>query len=690
MVFLFSATKLQSLLEKRQLPAKILQDGNKSPKSESDFQDTLSMEDLATLLNNSQNLTKHLEKQVQFYQDTVEALQERSQEIVVENEMLYEKLKGNFTTVVLETERSNSSIKDQIRTGRQDMTVKQESEADKFQNRHEAKKQVEKETHTIAHGDENLSGPISFHDQQYQYHFNLEQEMDKIKKLNQKKTHRLESILQSTREELEKYRCETLKLQSQIRAFENDSEKRYGGMNGDVSVQPTDSCKNIVEKLTRERDELMATLAKHKSLLTQSQQHEFESYIEVKKSVETIEQAQLEKAEATIKIQQLRCSMEEDRKRHENVLASINRKTKQDCANITENYEKKIQDLKAEIEEQIQMRATTENQLERLSREKVNLMTSLEKAKAELTISQVDISKFSQDAKEEVVTLTCQHVKAQQEIRNLQNLQTQQTRQYEQEKGALVTENEELRQRLNEAQNAWVESREECMKTLVKFKKLENDLHMEKASKINLEKVQRDSSAFFVQQTEQREKQFLEIIDKKEKEHALLQRELEQILEAQIQIYKTVKEESKRISQKLEDKTQKHRLEKRDWRKQHSHQSMEIQILLKKHEVITIKNDKNTKVLQRLTVKVDSLKEDKRKAIKTIYELLKKQNGLLQDRQNLSHEVECLKSQVASISQSPILAPRHQMSSSEQASHNGTLSDDKPINAEEETEEESL
>lgn len=41
----------------------------------------------------------------------------------------------------------------------------------------------------------------------------------------------------------------------------------------------------------------MATLAKHKSLLTQSQQREFEAYIEVKKSVETVGQAQLEKAE---------------------------------------------------------------------------------------------------------------------------------------------------------------------------------------------------------------------------------------------------------------------------------------------------------------------------------------------------------------------------------------------------------
>ena len=39
-----------------------------------------------------------------------------------------------------------------------------------------------------------------------------------------------------------------------------------------------------------------------------------------------------------------------------------------------------------------------------------------------------------------------------------------------------MTENEELRRRLEEAQNGWVESREECIRTLDKLKKLENDV----------------------------------------------------------------------------------------------------------------------------------------------------------------------------------------------------------------------
>lgn len=55
--------------------------------------------------------------------------------------------------------------------------------------------------------------------------------------------------------------------------------------------------------LLRERDELMDRFAKQKSSLAESQQREFEAYIEVKKSVETVEQAQLEKAEVVFEVE---------------------------------------------------------------------------------------------------------------------------------------------------------------------------------------------------------------------------------------------------------------------------------------------------------------------------------------------------------------------------------------------------
>ena len=48
-------------------------------------------------------------------QDTVQALKQRSEQIVVENEMLYEKLKENVVTDVLQGERSNSSVKPKVK-----------------------------------------------------------------------------------------------------------------------------------------------------------------------------------------------------------------------------------------------------------------------------------------------------------------------------------------------------------------------------------------------------------------------------------------------------------------------------------------------------------------------------------------------------------------------------------------------
>lgn len=55
--------------------------------------------------------------------------------------------------------------------------------------------------------------------------------------------------------------------------------------------------------LIRERDELVEMLAKHKSLLEQCRQREFEAYMEVKKSAETAENANLEKAEVKTRLQ---------------------------------------------------------------------------------------------------------------------------------------------------------------------------------------------------------------------------------------------------------------------------------------------------------------------------------------------------------------------------------------------------
>ena len=49
----------------------------------------------------------------------------------------------------------------------------------------------------------------------------------------------------------------------------------------------------------RERGELAEMLAKHKSLLTQCQQREFEAYMEVKKSAESAENVKLEKADVS-------------------------------------------------------------------------------------------------------------------------------------------------------------------------------------------------------------------------------------------------------------------------------------------------------------------------------------------------------------------------------------------------------
>ncbi|CAB3985488.1 Hypothetical predicted protein, partial [Paramuricea clavata] len=165
-----SASKLRTLLEKRKLSTNKLQEVRSN-----DDMNMVSVEDMADLLYESDVLTKRLEEQIVFYQDSLAGLRLRTEQVVSENEMLYERL--NESSFPADAPARNNS------------TVKFSQNEDR------------------------------------KYLYQLENELDEVKRLNQDKTNRLETIIKSTRKELDMYRERVSKLQSQLRAMDNKSEQ---------------------------------------------------------------------------------------------------------------------------------------------------------------------------------------------------------------------------------------------------------------------------------------------------------------------------------------------------------------------------------------------------------------------------------------------------------------------------------
>ncbi|XP_028395903.1 serologically defined colon cancer antigen 8-like [Dendronephthya gigantea] len=632
-----SASKLRGLLEERKL--------SKSRLFQGDF--NMSVQDVVHLLQESDVLTKRLKDQLVFYQESLAGLKFRTEQVVSENEMLHERLKEN-------------SLKD-------DAT----------------------RSHSTVHFAQN---------EDRHYLHQLENELDDVKKLNQKKTNQLETIIKSTREELDIYRERVSKLQSQLRSMANDGEQnqdnvcmKCGGLSYFAS-QPSMVHMKTLDKLTKERDELTETLTKHKSLLEQCHQREFEAYMQVKNSAETAENAKLEKAEAIIKIKQLESGMDEERKRHESLLSSAQEKWKRERDDTKEKYEKEKQTLQAKIQLLTQKCDENDHHLEKLIREKVNLISNLEHSRTELAVSHVDIDKVKEVAKDDLAACTRERVEAQQELLHVKNIHARELKDYERGKIALTTENEALKNRLAEAQSGWLETREENMKTEERLKQLENEFHLLTLTKTNLESAHEQNRENRKKQDEQREQQFVETLQESEEKHAELRKELGEMLQTQMKMSSAIKNENKRLILKLEEKKGNHSSEREKWREQSSLLTRELETSRKQNEEITSEKKRLSQVNTDLVGKVKFLKQENKKALKMIYNLLKKQKELMQDRQTLSHKLEYL--QLSCIAGTPPQRYSQEagnISANKQGSESNTsCSVNKPSNVKINNEDESL
>ena len=627
-----SASKLKALLEKRKWSM------IKSQGKVQSNDDSILLDDMANLLHESDLFTKQLEEQIGVYQDSLAGLRLRTEQVVSENEMLRKRLRETAPAV-------------------------------KFGQNEDRK-----------------------------YLYQLENELDEVKRLNQDKTNRLETIIKSTREELDIYRGRVSKLQSQLRdPMHNESEKKAdniclkcGGLSY-FSAKPSVAEITTLDKVTRDRDELSETLAKHKSLLEQCQQREFEAYMEVKKCAETAENANLEKAEAIIKIKQLESSLDEERKRHEALVLSTSEKWKRECDSVREKFEKDKETFQTKIQGLTEKCDENDHQLEKLTREKVTLMSSLEKSKAELVVCRVDVEKIKEESREEIIAITRERVKVQQELDNVKNIESRQLKEHEQVKISLTTENEALNCRLAEAQSNLLETREENLRSEEKLKRLENELHLLTLSKSNVETAHEENREYFKKQEKQREQQFRETLKDAENKHADLRKELEELLQAQIKMSSALQDENKRLILKFEEKKESYRSEKAKWREQVSELTKEVETTRKQLDEVATEKENISRINDELAGKVKLLKRENKKSLKMIYNLLKKQKDLMQDRQTLCHELESLqRRQIAGTPWQRHSQEEGKISANEQESDFNTSCNNKQSNIEVNNDDESL
>lgn len=422
-----------------------------------------STDEVTQLLNNQFTVLQYLEGQVEFYKDALESLKQRAELVITENENLFDQLKTQAISQLLSTgeqskseelfppgltpgdpkqglareQTEDSTINDdenddmgrqepgtstnvlhehskgQTVTGlkkmdREIMRTKELGSNDTVQSERDPRRSLmpsvmQRSALESSFGIDTLDSQLFMSANERKLVNQLEEEVEKIRKLHEAKTRHLESLLYSTRDELEDYQRQVSELQAKLRAQKVLEDQRgqpalcvkCGHHSAVLSNTHSEAAIDTINQLTKERDDLMNMLTGQKAVLAEVRQREFEAYNQVKKSCHMVEQAQLEKAEAIIHVRQLREDLRKGRERHENNMRMFSEKMDKEREKVKEACWEEVSGLNKQIESSSEARSALENQLERLTREKVGLMAELEQANSQILANASEVSKVS-------------------------------------------------------------------------------------------------------------------------------------------------------------------------------------------------------------------------------------------------------------------------------------------------------
>ena len=263
-------------------------------------------------------------------------------------------------------------------------------------------------------------------------------ELERLKTLHLAKSERLEVQLSHAREELKGYERETDDLRSKLRVQEalqvalgNETVPLAAGLclkcttNEAVLPATFANQKKTIEKITSERDDLMSRLTEMRTRLEDFKSKDELIYEQVKKSVEMVEQAQLEQTQALIEKEQLKEELIDIRQRMSEHVEQVTARLQQerDDARAESNTER--DQLNIQIKELTESMMENQNLLDKTTRDKMSLTAELESIKENVIAN--EYGKTTGSMQMTVTTAALERDSAVRELKRLYQEMDQQT-----------------------------------------------------------------------------------------------------------------------------------------------------------------------------------------------------------------------------------------------------------------------
>ncbi|KAK2499304.1 hypothetical protein MC885_006875, partial [Smutsia gigantea] len=514
-----------------------------SPLRSSDHEETSvpTVHNLVPIINHQSQYIHHLEAEVKFCKEELSGMKNRVQVVVLENERLQQELKSQGQEGAM---REQTLLDASGNMQNSWITTGEDSGVDEAAKR------------PLSHGNADIFKAASPEEAD-----KWKLELERLKLTYQEKSEILESQLKFLRKELADYQknCEDLKerLKHKESLLAAKISNHVGGLclkcaqhEAVLSQTHNDVHKQTIERLTKERDDLMSALLSVRGSLPDVQQREARAYEQVKQAVHMTEEANFEKTKAIqgleynvalIQCEQLKNELERQTERLEKELASQQEKRafekemmKKEMTKQKEEMESKMwmeKLLRCNVDFQMvgmgkkkmltlsQNIAQLEAQVERVTREKVSVTHQLEEIQSQLTSRETDITKVCGEMRYQLNKTTMEKEEAEKEHRKYRTKTKMDLDIKDQEIEKLRLELSESQQRLEQELQKAARAREESLTLTELLGESEHRLHLTRLEKDSIQQSFSNEAKAQALQAQQREQELTQKIQQMEAQH---------------------------------------------------------------------------------------------------------------------------------------------------------------------------
>ena len=385
-----------------------------------------------------------------------------------------------------------------------------------------------------------------------------EEKINEIKSLYESKLAALEAQVHTTKGSLRNALSENdqLKLQLSVASSANMMKPtKKENMNTTQVNLP------LIERLTKERDDLMRSLAAVRTSLSQSQAEQAELRREVQKSLATVEDIQLEKTQFMIDRERLKDAFREVNQKlhqeigdgHKRVLdASVKQRSL--CVGEINDLQRKVGELMASC-------SRLETGLEKCSKEKTAALLQLEESRSQLLQCEKDMATMKAEIDHEIKSTLKGYSGAEVELRDTKVKLEQELLKTKQERARHEQESTELQLRLKEAEIHGLKTQElnvvlteQLQKTEAKKDKLNDEILKLRKTFTTLSEEQSKSS-------EKKVEELTNALQSVQIEYEKRLSDLEEISQKQSKLISRLRSECQSLGDSLQNLANKHRIE---------------------------------------------------------------------------------------------------------------------------------